>query len=42
MKKKIDGKFFFALIVFNTAILKKTLVINTRWTQKEEKIKNAK
>ena len=42
-EKKIDGRkmFFSVLNVFNTAE-KKTLVANTGWTQKEEKIKDAK
>ena len=44
-KKKFDEKIFFTLNVFNTAIKKnkkKTFVINKRWIQKEEKIKDAK
>ena len=41
MKKKFANKnIFFCLNVFNTA--KKPLVINTGWTQKEEKIKDVR
>ena len=39
MKKNCDGrKYFIVLNIFNTA--KKTLLTNTRRTQKEEKIKD--
>ena len=41
IEKNLMKTFFFTLNVFNTAI-KKKLVINKRWIQKEEKIKDAK